>query len=60
MSEAPSPDDIIASAISGCSDDPFDYFDDAGKGCDWYALEDRNCVEFGGVVGAGGKTPNEA
>jgi len=46
-------------AVPGCSDSPFDWFDDAGLGCDWYSLEDRNCAEFGAVSGADGMTANE-
>mmetsp|Transcript_20482 Transcript_20482/g.33452 ORF Transcript_20482/g.33452 Transcript_20482/m.33452 type:complete len:358 (+) Transcript_20482:721-1794(+) len=57
--EAPLPSDAVADTVPGCSDTPFSWFDDVGIGCDWYAIEDRNCIEFGEVVGADRRTPNE-
>ena len=57
--EAPPPSDAVADTVPGCSDTPFSWFDDVGIGCDWYAIEDQNCIEFGEVVGADGRTPNE-
>ena len=59
LSQAPSSSEEVVDPPS-CSDDPFNWFDEKGLGCDWYSNEDRNCVEFGGHVGFKGLTANEA
>lgn len=61
LSEAPPSSDAVADTIPGCSDSPFDWFDAYGNSCDWYfSDQDENCIEFGDMEGADGKTPNEA
>ena len=59
LSGPPLLSDAVADAEPGCSNSPFDWFDDAGVDCVWYALEERNCLEFGDDEGADGKTANE-
>ena len=60
LSSAPAVTLADENETPGCSDSPFDWFDEYGNGCDWYSLDDQNCIEFGDFEGADGKTPNEA
>ena len=49
----------------GCEDDPSEWLDQLGDGCDWYANppaegEPSNCEQYGHMQGTGGMTANEA
>jgi hypothetical protein len=49
-----------ADDVPGCSDSPYDWFDEYGNRCDWYSLDEDYCIKYGDFEGADGKTPNEA
>jgi hypothetical protein len=51
---------LLSDDVPGCSDNPFDWSDEYGNGCDWYSSDAEYCKKYGDLEGAYGKTPNEA